>query len=257
MKIQNVYRVCFLFIAALAFLPFQWACSSKTSVPTFAYSYPTPTPPAMVPAGVPVPVSSSPPASGLFAVASFAGSVVDYGSGPTTLVDTLVTLAVNQGGVSTAAVTLNTPTGPQSCSFLITYNLGTYSLSQYYNYNQYTYTPGGSYSVTISAGGYNAAATLTAPGGISYDSAGVVVTATNPGNYDAAIGDRAYQAPATTYVGNNVGYPFSFPSSAYNMGGYASPVTFESVYCAAQTMAIPGATGAFVGAEVYSKQIIK
>ena len=63
-----------------------------------------------------------------------------------------MTLAVNQQGVSTAAVTLNTPSGPQVCNFLVTYDLGTYSLSQYFCYNHSTYTPGVSYSVTISCG---------------------------------------------------------------------------------------------------------
>ena len=44
MKIQNIVRVCFLFLAALTLLPFQWACTNKTTLPTYTFNYPTPTP---------------------------------------------------------------------------------------------------------------------------------------------------------------------------------------------------------------------
>ena len=182
--------------------------------------------------------------------------------GPTTLVNTLITLSINHTAETTDGVTLTTPIeGAVPCTFTQAATLGGIPMAQYGTAYQYTYVPNGTYSLTVATSIGTVSSTMSAPGAISFDSSGVTATAVYPGNYDSAICTRIYPAPATTFNSGTttVGSPFVFPPSTYSSP--SNPATFGTTYSAAQTVLSftgPAAVGcAFVGDAVFMKYFIK
>jgi len=255
MNKKNVYLKRYLLVLLLvigAVLPFQWACTGSSnpyvlSVPTYTYNFPP----------TPTPQYAKPP-MGLWVVGSFAGSLMDYnnGSGPSTLVNTLFVLSVNQNAETTDGVTLITPGGSIPASYLFTLNFGTYSMAEYAAYTQYSYVPNGAYSMSVSTSIGTATASMNAPGAISFEATGASVTATYAGNYDSGVVTRIYPSAVTTYVSPNssIGSPFVYPLTAYSSPSF--PATFGTAYSAAITdsSVAGGAAGsAFVGTEISTK----
>jgi hypothetical protein len=193
-------------------------------------------------------------------VGTFAGSISDLSlligyPYSTTIVNTLVTLSINHTAETTDTITLTTPSnGTLPVTYLQSSTISGVPIAQYATSAQYTYVPGGTYTLSVATSLGTVTSTMSAPGAITFSANGASVTAAYPGNYDSAIVSEFSPSPGVTYqspVGTDVGSPFTYPVTAFS-----SPATFANSYSAAMTVLSftgPAAVGcAFVGDETSS-----
>jgi hypothetical protein len=207
--------------------------------------------------------------SGNFVVGTLVDETIGIsGYSPSSMSAAEVLLLTNGAPVINAAVTMVDSTA--SISYVIPYSgsvtANGHGLAGYIN-SSITYTPGDSYSLSVSFPGSTTnvtSSTLVAPGPIAFSSDGSSVTCTDLGSFQVAMVVRDLPAPSTlTYNStnpSNLGSPFTFPSSAFSTP--SSPATFTSVYAAAATVysftgPSPASGNAFVAMDFYEDEVTR
>jgi hypothetical protein len=179
-------------------------------------------------------------------------SINDFGPPipPITSTLTLIAISVNRNTETTATMSLTTPlNGTIPLTYAQSADFGSYSVSEYGTFTQFTWVPNATYSVAMTTSLGTAYCSVVAPGNITFSANGASVTAGYPGDFHSGAVSRMSPSPASTYqspVGVNIGSPFTYPGSAYSSPSF--PAQFGAVYVASRTSAVfTGTAGAFGG----------
>jgi len=255
---KNIKEV-FRFGALLSLFLWPIACTQTISIPSSPNLQATATPtttPNLTPTSTPTVTIPM----GLWVGGSFSRSYSDMsllGIGTFSPVTILFSLSINHTAETTDAVTLTTPIeGAIAVPYWQNVTLGGVPVAQYASAAMFTYVPNATYSMSVSSSLGTVTSSISAPGGMTFNSNAASVTAAYPGIYDFGI-ISSYPSLTTvysSYPGPSVGSPFTFPVTAYS-----SPGTFYNSYAAAATVTSfsgPAAVGSILAASDASTKLV-